>query len=645
MLHVGIRPLSYQIGLIVAVSTANTLAASPENPLLERLLRVPSQYQVLQTSSHNRQGHNGDNNLPLYKDANGDDVLLDTAGPGCVRSIWGTSFAEDAVFKFYFDGDKEPRFQLTMLEFYSGKNPAFPAPLSSYDARGQYRGDRRAGNCFVPIPFEKSLKIAVAGRSSFFHVLYELYPSNVPTQTFTGREDHAALLDAFDAAAAPATAPSYETVAAELGALAPRKDAVIFERKDTAGIVRELVLEGEASENLLNGTQLLLRWDGHEYDDARAPLGMYFGCADHPADVTSLPVTVRKLDDKRVELRCRFPMPFWHHARIVWRNLSDQPVGPLKATLRLGPNAIPENEGTYFTALYHQGLTTYHRDWPLFNGRGCGWFVGAVQSMHTEHYCEGDEHFTIDGAGSPQINGTGSEDYYLGCFWPNMVYFSPFAMSAINILTEGGDMQKAYAVPSSYSRFHLEAPIPFFRSLDARIQHGGMSNIRSNYRSLGFCYLRSRPAMSVTDFIDVGNPGSEKLHGYKATQSEPTGPITARPEGEFFDTAETQDGRRHTGGEITFTVAVNPQNNGVRLRRRLDQAGAAQAAEVYVDGDYAGRWTYTMQNEHLRWFDSDFDLSAERTHGKPTLEIKLVVANGPGFGPFTDFEYEVYCRE
>jgi hypothetical protein len=213
-------------------------------------------------------------------------------------------------------------------------------------------------------------------------------------------------------------------------------------------------------------------------------------------------------------------------------------------------------------------------------------------------------------------------------------------------MVEGGGQQSgAYAIPSSYARFHLEAPIPFFRSMDARIQHGGMSDIHSNYRSLAFCYLRRRPVLRETDFVDIGNPTSEKMHNYSTDRSSLTGIITASPEGDYFEGVEDENGRRHTGGQIRFNVAIDPQNAGVRLRRRLDQAGLPQAAEVYVDGVYAGCWRHGYQNGHLRWFDSDFDLHPKHTRGKTTLALTLKVDSGPDTGPFLDFHYRVFCFE
>jgi hypothetical protein len=266
--------------------------------------------------------------------------------------------------------------------------------------------------------------------------------------------------------------------------------------------------------------------------------------------------------------------------------------------------------------------------------------------MQHEHYCEGDEHFYIDGAVSPQINGTGSEDYYLGCFWPNQRYDSPFACCVGDAQEQGGGhFFGAYRIPACYSRFHLEAPIPFYRSMDARIQHGGLSQLRSDYSSLAFCYLRRKPALRQTDFIDVGNGASERGHEYQASQSELSGLVEARAEGEYFETTREERGRRHDGGEITFRVGIDPNNDGVRLRRRLDQGSPRQGVDVYVGGTYAGRWYDGYHNQHLRWYDSDFDLHPDHTRARDALAIRLVVLRDDEQGRFTDFRYWVYCFE
>ncbi|UCD75640.1 MAG: DUF2961 domain-containing protein [Phycisphaerales bacterium] len=613
--------------------------------LLDRLPRLPGQFMVRQSSSRNKTGHNGDENWPLYKDERGDDVIFDAAGPGCVRSMWVTHIAEGAILNFYFDGEREPRYRIGEVEFFEGKHPAFPRPLNSYERRGRYAAGL-AGNSFVPIPFQKSLKISITGESRFFHVIWEQYPYGTSVGTFTGREDRTALLHSFEPLAdtpPPWAGPEIVRIASEDNQ--PGATVMLFSRKDAAGIVRNIVIEADGSEEMFRNSEIQMRWDGHTRADVLAPTGIFFACANHACDVESLPVSVQKLDSGRVRLTCRFPLPFWREAEILWRNNSEYSLGPVVAEVTVAANDLDEARSGYFTTLYREGKTSYGRDWRLLQTPGTGWFVGAVQTMQHGHYCEGDEHFYIDGAISPQINGTGSEDYYLGCFWPNFHYSSPFANCAGDIMLEaGGHFMGSYRIPACYSRFHLEAPIPFFTSIDARIQHGGLSYLRSDYRSLAYCYLRRRPAMRQTDFLDVGNSASEAAHDYRATRSDLIEAMTASPEGEYFEYRMDEDGRTHTG-EITFTVAIDPDNGGVRLRRRLDQGSSRQAADVYVNGEYVGRWYHGNHNEHLRWSDSDFDIHSRHTREKGLLQVKLVVDTEGGGGPFTDFRYEVFCLD
>ncbi|MGE5295061.1 MAG: hypothetical protein ACM3VT_09550, partial [Solirubrobacterales bacterium] len=227
-------------------------SAPPEsNALLERLVRIPGQMQVLQTSSHNKQGQNGDADTPLYKDANGEDVIFDAAGPGCIRSMWGTYFTHDAVLNFYFDGEQAPRYRINEIEFFSGKHPDFAPPLNSYELRGYYGDEPYAGNSFVPIPFAKSLKITVTGASRFFHVLYELYPYGTAIESFTGKEDRSALLESFEHLGdGPSAASDGDVQTVSETVDAAKEEIVLLERKATAGVVRAITIEADDSESL-----------------------------------------------------------------------------------------------------------------------------------------------------------------------------------------------------------------------------------------------------------------------------------------------------------------------------------------------------------------------------------------------------------
>jgi len=376
-----------------------------------------------------------------------------------------------------------------------------------------------------------------------------------------------------------------------------------------------------------------MRWDEALCPNVITPIGMFFGCAVRPTNVRALPFKVEVLPAGRMRLTSYFRMPFWRHGFITIVNRQQKATGPISAQVHVLSQTYKEAETGYFNAMYRDGRTEMGRDWLIAESIGTGQFVGVVQSMFGSHYCEGDEHFTVDGAAMPQVNGTGTEDYFLGCYWPNKNFNFPFAGCVGNITEIPG--------PSCYYRLHLEAPLPFYNSLDARIQHGGNSDIVSHYRTLGFYYARKRPVLRQTDLIDVANNGSELAHKYTAKGSKLTGEIESSYPGNSATVLVRDEGREHVGGEISFVVAVDPKNDGVRLRRRIDQKSVRQSAEVFVDGQPAGTWYHAEENPWLRWFDSEFELPADLTHGKKSLTIKLKVNKDKGFGAFTDYRYEV----
>ena len=622
------------------------LQTYPAYSLLDKLIQIPRQIRVYQVSSHNKQGLNSDENWPLYVDKNGDEVIFDAKGPGCIRSMWATYFDSEAIIKFYFDGEEQPHYRINYIDFYKGKHEAFRSPLISYERRGTCCIEEPcAGNNFVPIPYQKSLKITIQGLSRFFHIIYEEYPAGTTIETFTGKENQAALQDCFERFGdSPIDTVGLEVFSTDREELAPLERTPLLKLENTGGIIQKIDMEADGSIEFFQKVRIRMRWDKHLRWDINAPIGMFFGSAVEADDMRSLPLRVEKLESGRVHLSCYFPMPFWEQAEIELVNLSDQLKGPLKAKIYVSQNQLKRSNGTYLTTLYNEGETIYGHDWLLFEGIGSGWFVGVVQSMKNEHYCEGDEHFYIDGVISPQINGTGSEDYYLACFWSNVDFDTPFGCVVGDILKKGGgDWRGTYYVPSCYSRYHLEAPIPFYSSINARIQHGGLSNIRSNYRSLAFCYLNKRQWIYQTDLIDVGNPASEQAHEYQSTTSSSIVNVEAHPEGEYFETLIADNGRYHQKGEITFKIAIDPDNNGVRLRRRTDQKIPRQKAQVYIDGKYAGCWYHGYENEYLRWFDLDFEIHSDYTEKKDSLYVKLVIMPGGETITFTDFSYTVYC--
>jgi len=617
------------------------------NRFFEPLLTVPEGVQVLQTSSHNKTGQNWDEYWPQYVDNNGEEVIFDVAGPGCIKQMWGTNFDPEGIIKFYFDGEKEPQYQCRIIDFYKGNADFLDGKetLVSYERRGKWGDAPFAGNSFLPIPFNKHLKVAIQGVAHFYHIIYEKYPLHNQDNNikFASTDNDIGSLTSiiynldklwYD------TSDYEEYTFVMKEPLKPGESVPLFKDSLSGGVIREVIIEGDGSEDFFREVYIRMKWDSAGRYQVMAPIGIFFGSANKSDSMSSLPLEVIPLPDGRARLVCRFPMPYTKAAEINLLNWSTKTFVEAHITLKIDrkSSAISNPDMTYFTTLYNEGETIYGHDWLLFEGAGSGWYVGTVQSMRQQHYCEGDEHFYIDGALSPQINGTGSEDYYLACFWPNNDFDTPFGCVVGDIGIEGGGYYfNSYEVPSCYSRYHLEAPIPFYSGISAKIQHGGLSHIISQYRSVSFVYINPKIRLKQTDYIDVGNTVSESGHRYKSTKSKYVENMQIHPEGDFFESTLTENGRVHGGGVITYTAAIDPANKGVRLRRLLDQVVPRQKAEVFVDGKSAGTWYLGYENEHLRAYEQDFDIHPDLTRGKSSIKVRLVID-----GNFSDLNYTVY---
>lgn len=619
-----------------------------------------------QFSSHSPHQQNGDSGNFLYTDENGDAVIFDVIGAGCVRSMWGTVLDSAAILKFYFDGEEKPRYEMNSIDFYKGRFSSFPAPLVSYDRRGYYIRDSYAGNSFVPIHFNKSLKISVEGKPTFYHILFEKYPEK--SRAADPVADRNFISAAFHTSGGNVWLGGGLKGHAQTSALEPWKEIDLF-RYSGGGSVRSVEIEVDSSAHFLEDVYIQMIWDdanankGYEdeqnkfayekNEDSRlfhvmAPIGMFFVSPGRVSDVRSLPISVQRLDNGRVRMTCNFVMPFWRNARISLFNRSDKSFKAISSSVKFDEMLYPEDKTGYFTTFYRQGITEYGRDWLFCESPGTGWFIGAVQSCRLAHYCEGNEHFYMDGNKTPQINGTGTEDYYLGCFWPSLRYTSPFAGSVNDVrILSGGDpnaflslFKEDYEVPAVYYRFHMEMPIPFYSSIDARIQHGSESQIASEYSSLAYLYLRRRPVLVETDLLDVGNESSMRAHAYRTKGKVEAKSLTARYEGDYLYTSIDDKGLYHEGGQITFNASIDPQNSGVRIRRRTDQSVSRQKAMVYVDGKFAGTWYDPQSNNILMWYDSEFNIPSTLTKNKKNLRVKLVLDNPNS--PFNDFEYRIF---
>jgi hypothetical protein len=150
----------------------------------------------------------------------------------------------------------------------------------------------------------------------------------------------------------------------------------------------------------------------------------------------------------------------------------------------------------------------------FLEAQGRGHYVGVTQSIFQNQdgwWGEGDDMIFIDGEKRPSINGTGSEDYYLGAWG--------FAAGASNYLLYGVPVMGGFSAASQSSvyRFHLDAPIPFTKSIRVTIEHGHANHRSDNFFSVAYWYQAEPhapfPALPAVDtriprLYLVGGPGN-----------------------------------------------------------------------------------------------------------------------------------------
>lgn len=250
---------------------------------------------------------------------------------------------------------------------------------------------------------------------------------------------------------------------------------------------------------------LRIFWDGEETPSVETPIGDFFGLGlgeYHSWQSEMLSVGSIKA------LNCFFPMPYGKHARITVTNEGTQTVNALYYNIDYRTEAKPLPPHTlYFHAQYRQAQPNHGwtDNWksngePLVNkkqnlngqnnyvwleAKGRGQFVGVTMSVLQNQdgwWGEGDDMFFVDDGAKPSIEGTGSEDYFLGA-WD--FGGQPFSYQLYGAPVLGAELAGGR---SSVYRFHLDSPIPFNKSFKATIEHGNANHRSDNYYSVAYWY-------------------------------------------------------------------------------------------------------------------------------------------------------------
>lgn len=283
------------------------------------------------------------------------------------------------------------------------------------------------------------------------------------------------------------------------------KTVTVFDESGPAEITHIWFTIASPEDQHLKKLVLRIFWDNESTPSVETPIGDFFGLGlgDY-FTWQSIPLSVAP--DKA--LNAFFPMPFARHARITVTNEGKEDTDSFYYNIDYRAYSSPLPAQTlYFHAQYRQQApnpswtaTPKPNTDPEVNARknldgrdnytwleakGSGHFVGVTMSVLQNQdgwWGEGDDMFFVDGAATPSVQGTGSEDYFLGAW--------DFGSHSFSDLTYGAPVKgdELAGSRSSVYRFHLDSPIPFTQSLRASIEHGHANHRMDNFYSVAYWY-------------------------------------------------------------------------------------------------------------------------------------------------------------
>lgn len=592
-------------------------------PVLDKGIRVKYEGSI------DKQGKNADWDWSLYQDEKGEWVIFDVEGSGCIYNLVQHRYlsSQEPTFRFYFDGEKFPRFTIRLSEF--GEKYPFVSPLaSSYiGPLDNGRGPIRVSRSFVPISFRKGCRITTdiklqgydrsKGEGGWGHVVYHTFNTTNEVKTFTGNDNYASIIQLWkNRGSNPFQDIKLESERHTEKVIPVGERFVLLDKKGQGAINGIKLNFDETEKNYLQDIWIHMYWDNHVNPDISCPIGCLAGNSLGFNDTQYLLSGF----NRDGWIYNYFPMPFWENATIIIENR-----GAKSATLAFSEIAISDINydksqcGFFRNTPYYTRQHIAGEDSPIGIVKGSGKMVAAHITCYGERpniiTCEGDVRVYIDGNRTPQVESDGSESYVCyGWGFPTPPETHP-----------SGGYDGLPDNPWSMTRLCIGDSYPFYSELKFGIESGEYNNQYLEHSGTIFYYGRDEATLIKTDSLDLSLSGSLKKHKYRALGNVRKEKLHSSFEGGVDDTIITGEVCRFDG-ESRFRVKILPDNNGICLRRLSDQSVGRQAAKVFVDGnEITDRlWYVADKNTYKRWLEDDFDIPSELTTGKTSVEIRII---------------------
>jgi len=497
----------YRLACLFALSCASVaLAWEPTGSLAEladrnNIARLRPGVQAFGFSSYDRTGLNNDGFNGTYsklREENGNSVLAEMEGPGCIQRIWFTHSAGDKPgllelkgehIRVFLDGNATPAIDVPLESLFDNSNPRFPNPLAGQGVGGFY--------CYVPIPYKKSCKVEVDGLGvRFYQINYSTFPSAKEVKPFSmslSKKEQEALAEACarwndpiaflrDSAAiekkdVSIIAPGRFDL--ELGAIERNRDKKPTRQRLT--VLQAIGFEGFDADEVLN-TRIEVRFDGAEKPAIDLPLTMLLGEIHEPGAFQSL-----YMGEANGIRYFSLPMPYHDTCNIRLKAVKDV-IGSI-VVRRDEVRKDPEGFG-YLHSQYHENLPTNQPGvlHPFLQTEGSGHYVGTYMATDGQErlpfWMEGDDQWRVNG--ELRFHGTGSEDYF-NCGW----YAIPGRLDGPGGFPSHGFPVYKKIGETNYVtcyRWHTVDPVPYEGKFDVGIEHGEVNEHVANYRSVAYYY-------------------------------------------------------------------------------------------------------------------------------------------------------------
>jgi hypothetical protein len=371
-------------------------------------------------------------NRPALLHENGRKTILDLKGTGSLRHIWETHGPGTPPFilEFYVDGEPEPGIRGPFDELVD----AAKICEQPFIARGGTTPEHDSYNFYLPVPFEKSLRIDLVANQQidlvFLQLDYRLEDASMNGMRLVQERDHDAgkIKLAYFPAQTAENDNAGKRPLTRTGTWHFSGDRTV--RVDGPAIIRRLALNAQRE-----GVTLLIRFDGEASAAVNVDLADFFG-----------PFRGVMLNNNQ----SYFPMPFRHSAEIEILGSSPTDEWHMEMDIERVPGFSPD--WGYFHALHTRiDSSVAYQPFQVLSTKGTGnWLGMAVYDTHHDH---GGGDFAIVDAGtnSPSfLHGINGEDYFSFAFFGQGENF-PFS--------------EAFDNDKGRMRIHFENPYPFTESI------------------------------------------------------------------------------------------------------------------------------------------------------------------------------------